>query len=271
MEQKLCGVCSCVRLPNICLGLDTVYVYGIWLWMLMINVAYDHNQGCFWKHRWSNNFHFTLEPCSPPTSPVLHPSIAMSRNFHQFITAPTLAICGVYVGACSSKQWDWISLGEGIQWCDVIVIVTRYWGLPQQAGGRLFCRPGLPREVSLRGHNSRLLQPETHQNTRSHSSVHCRTVSHSGFIWHKANSRIDLYQLLFFRIFSNCSLTLWLWPRLFLLFFVVRRLNNNDFTVLEATGIFKKLPQLRKMWVFPYKKINSLGKKQQFRMEILCS
>lgn len=30
-----------------------------------------------------------------------------------------------------------------------------------------------------------------------------------------------------------------------------RRLNNNEFTVLEATGIFKKLPQLRKMWVFP--------------------
>lgn len=26
-----------------------------------------------------------------------------------------------------------------------------------------------------------------------------------------------------------------------------RRLNNNEFTVLEATGIFKKLPQLRKM------------------------
>lgn len=26
-----------------------------------------------------------------------------------------------------------------------------------------------------------------------------------------------------------------------------RRLNNNEFTMLEATGIFKKLPQLRKM------------------------
>jgi len=30
---------------------------------------------------------------------------------------------------------------------------------------------------------------------------------------------------------------------------ILRRLNNNEFTVLEATGIFKKLPQLRKMWV----------------------
>lgn len=28
---------------------------------------------------------------------------------------------------------------------------------------------------------------------------------------------------------------------------VARRLNNNEFTVLEATGIFKKLPHLRKM------------------------
>lgn len=27
----------------------------------------------------------------------------------------------------------------------------------------------------------------------------------------------------------------------------LRRLNNNEFTVLEATGIFKKLPHLRKM------------------------
>lgn len=31
------------------------------------------------------------------------------------------------------------------------------------------------------------------------------------------------------------------------LFSVPRRLNNNEFTVLEATGIFKKLPHLRKM------------------------
>lgn len=48
---------------------------------------------------------------------------------------------------------------------------------------------------------------------------------------------------------ENIALVLCLcfWPPL--LSSAPRRLNNNEFTVLEATGIFKKLPQLRKMWV----------------------
>lgn len=31
------------------------------------------------------------------------------------------------------------------------------------------------------------------------------------------------------------------------LFLFIRRLNDNEISVLEATGIFKKLPNLRKM------------------------
>lgn len=31
------------------------------------------------------------------------------------------------------------------------------------------------------------------------------------------------------------------------LFVPIRRLNDNDISVLEATGLFKKLPNLRKM------------------------
>lgn len=122
MEQKLCGVCSCVRLPNICLGLDTVYVYGIWLWMFMINVAYDHNQGCFWKHRWSNNFHFTLEPCSPPTSPAPGPplqclgiSTSLSRlqlwPSAEFMLEPVAVnseIGSRSVRASSDVMWLWL-------------------------------------------------------------------------------------------------------------------------------------------------------------------
>lgn len=130
----------------------------------------------------------------------------------------------------------------------VVVIVTRYGGLPQQARRGLLRRLSLPWEVSLWGHHSRLLQPETHQNTRSYSSIHRWTVSHAGFVWCNVFLCIALYITSSSVSVSSLSLLLFVSDQP-LLFSFLRRLNNNEFTVLEATGIFKKLPQLRKMWV----------------------
>lgn len=130
----------------------------------------------------------------------------------------------------TSKRWGSCLRPRG-RFADFLpVIATRYGGLPQQTRRRLLRRLGLPGEVPLRGHHGGLLQPEADQNTRPHPAVHRRAVSlrcesKVGGWWGRTSCVVSDHL---------CVVR-------------PRRLNNNEFAVLEATGIFKKLPQLRKM------------------------
>lgn len=154
-------------------------------------------------------------------SPLRQNSSVVSRQSLGFPPAGSVGT-SKHWGSCLRPQGRFTDLPP--------VIATRYGGLPQQTRWRLLRRLGLPGEVPLRGHHGGLLQPEADQNTRPHPAVHRRAVSHHSPSevggWRGRTSSVVSDHLCVVR---------------------PRRLNNNEFAVLEATGIFKKLPQLRKM------------------------